>query len=89
MLTRISVVSKIRVVNNYDVPKLQLALRRKFWTKAQLAKKAGVSVSTVQRTFETGSAHPRTIEKLAKALEVDPESLVVDPSPKRKTGTRG
>ena len=51
--------------------------RRKVLTMEELAMKAGVGRNTIWR-LEHGvmGAQPRTIRKLAKALDVEPEDLV-------------
>ena len=51
--------------------------RRKVLTLEELAQKAGVGRNTIWR-LEHGvmGAQPRTIRKLAKALNVEPEQLV-------------
>ena len=51
--------------------------RRKVLTLEELAQKAGVGRNTVWR-LEHGlmGAQPRTIRKLARALDVEPEELV-------------
>ena len=51
--------------------------RRRVLTLEELAEKAGVGRNTIWR-LEHGvmGAQPRTIRKLAKALNVDPEELV-------------
>ena len=51
--------------------------RRRVLTLEELAQKAGVGRNTVWR-LEHGlmGAQPRTIRKLAKALDVEPEELV-------------
>lgn len=66
-----------------------IQIRLKYWrqrrvmTIRELAAKAGVSTDTIvsienesQRTVR-----PSTLKKLAKALEIDPEELVVDATP--------
>lgn len=68
----------------YDIGKIQLAMLRKAWPKSMLAKRAGVSVATVQRAFEVGSAHPHTVQKMCRALKLNIKDLVLDPSEKRK-----
>lgn len=54
--------------------------RRKVLTMEELADKAGVGRGTIWR-LEHGvmGAQPRTIRKLAKALEVAPEELIAEP----------
>jgi transcriptional regulator with XRE-family HTH domain len=60
-----------------DMAKLRELRRRKVLTLEELAEKAGVGRNTVWR-LEHGvmGAQPRTIRKLAKALDVEPEELV-------------
>jgi transcriptional regulator with XRE-family HTH domain len=60
-----------------DVTKLRELRRRRVLTLEELAKKAGVGRNTIWR-LEHGvmGAQPRTIRKLAKALDVEPEDLV-------------
>jgi transcriptional regulator with XRE-family HTH domain len=60
-----------------DMGKLRELRRRRVLTLEELAEKAGVGRNTVWR-LEHGlmGAQPRTIRKLAKALEVEPEELV-------------
>ena len=57
--------------------KLRELRRRRVLTLEELAQKAGVGRNTVWR-LEHGlmGAQPRTIRKLAKALDVEPEELV-------------
>ena len=57
--------------------KLRELRRRRVLTLEELAEKAGVGRNTVWR-LEHGlmGAQPRTIRKLAKALDVAPEELV-------------
>jgi transcriptional regulator with XRE-family HTH domain len=57
--------------------RLKGARTRRLLTQQELAEKAGVSPSTIVN-IERDQAEPhfRTIRKLAKALEVDPTSLL-------------
>lgn len=48
----------------------------RFLSRAELAKKAGVSVSTVTSLEQNKPAQRRTIRKLAEALDVEPSELV-------------
>jgi transcriptional regulator with XRE-family HTH domain len=59
------------------VAKLRELRRRRVLTMEELAKKASVGRNTIWR-LEHGvmGAQPRTIRKLAKALDVEPEDLV-------------
>ena len=59
--------------------KLREVREAKFVTQVELAKKAGVSETTIVR-LEAGTHRPRisTIRKLAKALGVEPSELVAD-----------
>jgi transcriptional regulator with XRE-family HTH domain len=60
-----------------DVAKLRELRRRRVLTLEELAEKASVGRNTIWR-LEHGvmGAQPRTIRKLAKALDVEPEELV-------------
>ncbi len=61
----------------YIGERLKEARTRRLLTQQELAEKAGVSPSTVVN-IERDQAEPhfRTIRKLAKALDVDPTSLL-------------
>ena len=60
-----------------DVAKLRELRRRRVLTLEELAEKAGVGRNTIWRLEDGGvGAPPRTIRKLAKALNVEPEELV-------------
>jgi transcriptional regulator with XRE-family HTH domain len=60
-----------------DMARLRELRRRRVLTLEELAGKAGVGRNTIWR-LEHGvmGAQPRTIRKLAKALDVEPEELV-------------
>lgn len=59
--------------------KLREVREAKFVTQVELAKKAGVSETTIVR-LEAGTHNPRvsTVRKLAVALGVKPAALVAD-----------
>ena len=57
--------------------KLKELRRRRVLTLEELAEKAGVGRNTIWRLeHEVMGAQPRTIRKLAKALDVEPEDLI-------------
>jgi transcriptional regulator with XRE-family HTH domain len=60
-----------------DLARLRELRRRRVLTLEELAERAGVGRNTIWR-LEHGvmGAQPRTIRKLAKALNVEPEELV-------------
>ncbi len=60
-----------------DAAMLRELRRRRVLTMEELAEKAGVGRNTIWR-LEHGvmGAQPRTIRKLAKALDVEPDMLV-------------
>jgi transcriptional regulator with XRE-family HTH domain len=60
-----------------NVARLRELRRRRVLTLEELAEKAGVGRNTIWR-LEHGvmGAQPRTIRKLARALNVEPEELV-------------
>jgi transcriptional regulator with XRE-family HTH domain len=63
----------------YIGERLKRQRTRRALTQAQLAERAGVATATVAR-IERNEIEPRmtTLDKLAKALEVDPAELVED-----------
>ena len=65
------------VVVVYIGEKLREARTRRLLTQDELADKAGVSQSTIAN-IERDNAEPqfRTIRKLAKALDIDPTTLL-------------
>ena len=59
--------------------KLRKLRRRRVLTLEELAEKAGVGRNTIWRLeHDVMGAQPRTIRKLAKALDVKPEDLVAE-----------
>jgi transcriptional regulator with XRE-family HTH domain len=60
-----------------DMARLRELRRRRVLTLEELAERAGVGRNTIWR-LEHGvmGAQPRTIRKLARALNVEPEELV-------------
>ncbi len=60
-----------------DVERLRELRRQRVLSLRELEERSGVSYNTIWR-IEDGrqGAHPRTLRKLAEALEVDPSELV-------------
>jgi transcriptional regulator with XRE-family HTH domain len=60
-----------------DGEKLRRLRERRLWLIGELAEKSGVHRNLIS-TYEHGKsgAHPDTIRKLAKALDVDPTELI-------------
>jgi transcriptional regulator with XRE-family HTH domain len=60
-----------------DGTKLRGLRERRLWLIGDLAEKSGVHRNLIS-TYEHGKsgAHPDTIRKLAKALDVDPTELI-------------
>jgi transcriptional regulator with XRE-family HTH domain len=60
-----------------DGEKVRTARERAFLSKRELAERAGLDRSTIGRIEEEGAAevYPRTIRKIAEALNTDPASL--------------
>ena len=58
--------------------KLREARERRLMTQPELSERSGVMVATISR-IENGLQQPRipTVRKLAKALDLDPEELIV------------
>lgn len=59
-----------------DPEKIRLELARKEWTQQQLANKADVHGRTLWNVIKLGSATPRTVGKIARALGVDVEEIM-------------
>jgi len=66
--------------DDYDVDgrKIRALRLRKFWRQEDLAREAGLQMGTISR-IETGYHRPHlgTVGKVAEALGVDPEDLIV------------
>jgi transcriptional regulator with XRE-family HTH domain len=60
-----------------DGTKVRGAREQRFLSQRELASKAGINHNTVWRIEggESVEVHPRTIRKIARALDVDPASL--------------
>ena len=62
--------------------------RLRMWTQGRLAQEAGVSPTTVSG-IETGKIvrpHFGTLQKLARALDIDPQSLLLSEEPLNREG---
>ena len=60
-----------------DKVKVELAMARKGLNRAELAKTLDVADLTVSKYFRQGRVlNPKTVGKLAKALEVDPSEII-------------
>jgi transcriptional regulator with XRE-family HTH domain len=60
-----------------DGEKVRTARERAFFSKSELADRAGLNRNTIGRIEEVRATevYPRTIRKIAEALSVDPASL--------------
>ena len=62
-----------------SIPKLSVAMiHADIGTAKQLAEVSGVSVNTISRMHNGGSVKLPTLQRLAKALGVDPAELIAD-----------
>ena len=60
-----------------DGQKLRRLRNRRVWLIGDLAKKSGVHRNVISKLENSkGGAHPETIRKLARALDVDPVELI-------------
>ncbi len=60
-----------------DGQKLRRLRERRLWLIGQLAEESGVHRNVISKLENgRGGAHPDTIRKLARALEVEPAELV-------------
>lgn len=73
-----------------QLPGLRQARENAFLSQTDLAKKAGLTQSTIW-SLEAGDtgrgAYPATIRKLAKALDVHPTALVKEPNTEKELVT--
>ena len=62
--------------------------RLRMWTQGRLAREAGVSPTTVSgiETGKIGRPHPGTLQKLARALDIDPQVLLLSKEPLSQEG---
>ena len=60
----------------FDKDALLLARRQHGWTIHDVAKKAGVSWHTAHRAEKNGRCNPDSLQKIAKALQVDVQELL-------------
>jgi predicted transcriptional regulator len=69
----------IHTLVRIDGEKLRRLRERRLWLIGDLAEKSGVHRNLIS-TYEHGKsgAHPDTIRKLAKTLDVDPSELLGD-----------
>ena len=68
----------LEVMPRISGEKLRGVRDRRLLSQRELAEKAGLSPTTILK-LEAGKVddpHPRTIRKLARALEVDPSELI-------------
>ena len=56
-------------------PKLEKARLRKLWSANRLARESGIAVSTIMGIEHGKSPRLGTIEKLSKALDMDPTEI--------------
>ena len=64
-----------------DGTKLRALREQRFWSRDELAEKAGVhrdSIGRIERGAWPGGSHLPTIRKLAEALGVDPRELLAE-----------
>jgi transcriptional regulator with XRE-family HTH domain len=73
-----SVVTMLDVMPRISGEKLKEVRDRRLLSQRELAEKAGLSPTTILKLEDdrVKEPHPRTIRKLAEALEVDPAELV-------------
>lgn len=60
-----------------DKTKAELAMARLGLNRLDLSRKLGVAAVAVSQYFKPGrDLHPKTIGKIAKALEIDPSEII-------------
>jgi transcriptional regulator with XRE-family HTH domain len=73
-----SVATMLDVMPRISGEKLREVRDRRLLSQRELAEKAGLSPTTILKleAERVAEPHPRTVRKLAQALEVDPAELV-------------
>ena len=69
----------------YDASKLKRERLIKGWTKKRLAKIVGVDNAIIRRVENGENQSPETIRKMADALGVPMEAIVIDTAQKKKS----
>ena len=60
-----------------DKTKTELAMARLGLNRLDLSRKLGVAAANVSQYFKPGrDLHPKTVGKIAKALEIDPSEII-------------
>lgn len=60
-----------------DKTKAELAMARLELNRLDLSRKLGVAAVAISQYFKPGrDLHPKTIGKIAKALEIDPSEII-------------
>ena len=60
-----------------NTAKIDILLAKKIWTKTMLAEKCGVARQNISSVLVRGICEPKTAGKIAAALEVDVESIII------------
>jgi transcriptional regulator with XRE-family HTH domain len=71
--------------NKIDSDKLRLWRKERYWSQEQAAEEAGLSLRTIQRLENGGSASYDSVASLANVFEVDVNDLIED-EPFEKSG---
>lgn len=64
-------------VYEVDVEKLKDLIREKMFSVEELARKADINVLTIYSVLRKKTARGETIKKIARALDINPQELVV------------
>lgn len=60
-----------------DKTKMELAMARLGINRLDLSRKLGITAANVSQYFKPGrDLHPKTVGKIAKALEIDPSEII-------------
>lgn len=59
-----------------DRVRIELTLAEKGWTKADLAERSGISRQSVSTITRRGTASPRNVGRIARALGVAPADII-------------
>lgn len=60
----------------FDIKMVELMLAKKLMSKADLSRKCGIMPQNIVAVLKRGTCEPKTLGKIAAALEVDVEQLI-------------
>lgn len=74
--------------NKIDSDKIKLWRKERHWSQEQVAEETGLSLRTIQRLENGGSASYESAASLANAFQVDVNDFLIEDGPCEKSGAR-